>query len=441
MAAPADKIWDLIADVRNTGRFSPEVLEAEWLGDATGPALGAKFRGHVRRNEIGPVYWTTCEVTACEPGREFGFAVLLGDRPVNNWHYRIGARGRRHGRYRVISAHPVCVHRRVYFWLFGGWLRKRRNIRDMTKTLKRIKDCGRGGLTHHMKSIFITGAGSGMGREGAKLFHAKGWRVGAVDRNGDGLAELSRELGRERLWTRVVDVTDKAVLDGALADFCAGNAGAALDMMWNNAGIGEGGWFEDVPYEAAMRVVDVNFKAVLTGAYGALPHLKKAPGSLMFSTSSSSGTYGMPRLAVYSATKHAVKGLTEALSVEWQRHGVRVADVLPGLIDTPMLITTPNHSEDAAASTRSADEIRATAPKKGLLRLMPATSVAEVAWQAYQHPTRLHWYVPNSIRWIDRLKGLSPEWVRGRIVKELPALISKPQQGIAPQNSPEMESR
>ena len=292
-----------------------------------------------------------------------------------------------------------------------------------------------------MKSIFITGAGSGMGREGAKLFHAKGWRVGAVDRNGDGLAELSRELGRERLWTRVVDVTDKAVLDGALADFCAGNAGAALDMMWNNAGIGEGGWFEDVPYEAAMRVVDVNFKAVLTGAYGALPHLKKAPGSLMFSTSSSSGTYGMPRLAVYSATKHAVKGLTEALSVEWQRHGVRVADVLPGLIDTPMLITTPNHSEDAAASTRSADEIRATAPKKGLLRLMPATSVAEVAWQAYQHPTRLHWYVPNSIRWIDRLKGLSPEWVRGRIVKELPALISKPQQGIAPQNSPEMESR
>ena len=47
MAAPADKVWDLIADVRNTRRFSPEVIEAEWLGDATGPALGAKFRGHV----------------------------------------------------------------------------------------------------------------------------------------------------------------------------------------------------------------------------------------------------------------------------------------------------------------------------------------------------------------------------------------------------------
>ncbi len=275
-----------------------------------------------------------------------------------------------------------------------------------------------------MKSIFITGAGSGMGREGAKLFHAEGWRVGAVDRNEDGLAELSHRLGAERLWTRVVDVTDKAALDAALADFCAGNAGGGLDMMWNNAGIGESGWFEDVPYEAAMRVVDVNLKAVLAGAYGALQYLKKAPGSLMFSTSSSAGTYGMPRLVVYSATKHAVKGMTEALSVEWQRHGVRVADVLPGLIDTAILTTTPNHSEPDESKI-TAEELRARAPKKGLFRLMPASSVAETAWQAYQHPTRLHWYVPNSIRWIDRIKGLSPELMRNRIVKSLPAIMPK----------------
>lgn len=277
-----------------------------------------------------------------------------------------------------------------------------------------------------MQSIFITGAGSGMGREGAKLFYAKGWRVGAVDRNGDGLSSLTEALGGDRLWTRTVDVTDKAALDGALADFCTGNAGGGLDMMWNNAGIGESGWFEDVPYEAAMRVVDINFKAVLTGAYAALPYLKKTPGSLMFSTSSSSGTYGMPRLAVYSSTKHAVKGLTEALSVEWQRHGVRVADVLPGLIDTAILTTTTNHSDDGGAP-RTAEELRALAPKKGMLRLMPASSVAETAWRAYHHPTRLHWYVPKSIRLIDFFKGLSPEFVRRSIVKSLPALMAKRQ--------------
>jgi NAD(P)-dependent dehydrogenase (short-subunit alcohol dehydrogenase family) len=277
-----------------------------------------------------------------------------------------------------------------------------------------------------VKSIFITGAGSGMGREGAKLFHANGWRVGAVDRNDDGLAALSQELGTERLWTRVVDVTVKADLDGALADFCAGNTGGGLDMMWNNAGIGESGWFEDVPHDAAMRVVEVNFKAVLTGAYGALPYLKKTPGSLMFSTSSSAGAYGLPRIAVYSSTKHAVKGLTEALSVEWQRHGVRVADVLPGLIDTPILTTTTNHSDDGGPPM-SAEEFRAAAPKKGISRLMPAASVAEAAWQAYHNPKRLHWYVPKSIRLIDLLKGLSPEFVRGRIIKSLPAMMPKRQ--------------
>jgi hypothetical protein len=137
MAAPAQQIWDLVADIRNTGKFSPEVMEAEWLDDATGPALGAKFRGHVKRNEIGPVYWTTCRVTACEPGREFGFAVLVGDRAVNNWRY---------GFTPVDGGTDVTESFRMsegpfttLFGLFGGQLRRRRNIRDMRKTLERIK--------------------------------------------------------------------------------------------------------------------------------------------------------------------------------------------------------------------------------------------------------------------------------------------------------------
>jgi len=138
MAAPADEIWRLVADVRNTGRFSPETFEAEWLDGTTGPALGARFRGHVKRNEIGPVYWTTCRVTACEPGREFGFEVLVGNTPVNNWHYRFTP---------VDGGTDVTESFRLnsstltrLFWAVGGYLRRRRNIRDMTKTLERIRD-------------------------------------------------------------------------------------------------------------------------------------------------------------------------------------------------------------------------------------------------------------------------------------------------------------
>jgi hypothetical protein len=138
MAAPPRKIWDLVADVRNTGRFSPETFEAEWLDGATGPAVGARFRGHVRRNEIGPVYWTTCRVTACEPGREFGFDVMMGDDPVNHWHYEFTPSGDSTDvteSFRLTTS-PVL---RVYTATLGP-LRRRRNIRDMRKTLERIKD-------------------------------------------------------------------------------------------------------------------------------------------------------------------------------------------------------------------------------------------------------------------------------------------------------------
>ena len=68
MDAPAAAIWDLVSDITRIGSYSPETFEAEWLEGATGPVVGAKFRGHVKRNEKGPTYWTICTVTA-NPGR------------------------------------------------------------------------------------------------------------------------------------------------------------------------------------------------------------------------------------------------------------------------------------------------------------------------------------------------------------------------------------
>ncbi len=278
------------------------------------------------------------------------------------------------------------------------------------------------------QSIFITGAASGMGRETAKLFASKGWLVGATDVNEAGLQTLEQELGSENCWIRKLDVTSKPAFDQALADFDA-KAGR-LDLLFNNAGIGESGWFEDVPYDAAMRVVQINFVGALNGAYAGLPYLKKTPNAMLFSTSSSSATYGMPRIAVYAATKHAVKGMTEALSIEWARHGVRVADVLPGLIDTAILRQTPNRSGDAPKP--SEEQFYANAPKKGMFRLMPADSVAKCVWAAYHAPkAKLHYYVPEEIAWIDRIKGIAPSYMRSRIMKIFPALAARA--GAAPE--------
>jgi NAD(P)-dependent dehydrogenase (short-subunit alcohol dehydrogenase family) len=275
------------------------------------------------------------------------------------------------------------------------------------------------GKARGRKSIFITGAASGMGRETAKLFHDKGWFVGAYDVSTDGLATLAQEIGNDNCHTMRLDVTKKDDFDAAIAAFGAETDGK-MDMLHSNAGIGESGWFEDIPYDAAMRVVQVNFVGVITSIYAALPLLKATSDALVFITSSSSATYGIPRIAVYSATKFAVKGLTEALSVEFSRFGVRVADVLPGLIDTAILRNTPNRTGGAPT-----EEMLATAPKRGMFRLMPPSSIAECAWKAY-HSNQLHWYVPPEIRRLDILKALAPHFLRKQMAKRfLGGLVEK----------------
>ena len=254
------------------------------------------------------------------------------------------------------------------------------------------------------KSIFITGAASGMGRATAVLFAQKGWFVGAVDINEDGLQALKDELGEDNCFTRRMDVTDYEDYKAAIAEFGALTNGH-LDVLYNNAGTGRGGFFEDVAYEDAMRIVQINFVGVLNGIYAAIPLLKATPNSLCFTTSSSSATYGMPTLSVYSATKHAVKGLTEALSVEFMRHGIRAADVLPAAIDTPLLLNTEVDSPELQ------NEGEREFPKRGTFRLLPPENVAQTVWKAY-HSKKLHWYVPPSLAWYDRIKGLKPEILR-----------------------------
>lgn len=272
---------------------------------------------------------------------------------------------------------------------------------------------------NNRKCIFATGAASGMGRSTVKLFASKGWFVGALDVNEEGLASLAQELGEENCFTRRLDVTDKPDYDLAVAEF--GEAtGGRMDLLFNNAGIGEGGWYEDVPYEAAMRVVEINLKGVMNGIYAALPLLKATPNALCFSTSSSSATYGMPRIAVYSATKHGVKGLTEALSIEFERHDIRVADTLPGLIDTPLLRGTPLHSDDGGADF---DPVR-DAPKSGPFRLIQPEEVANAVWEAYTVGGKLHYYVPKGIAWVDRIKAFAPMWMRGKIKQEIEKAFS-----------------
>jgi len=114
------------------------------------------------------------------------------------------------------------------------------------------------GRARGRKSIFITGAASGMGRETARLFSSRGWFVGAYDIDEKGLATLEQELGSDNCAQRRLDVSQLDEFNDAMRSF-AEETGGRMDLLFANAGIGESGWFEDIPFEAALRVVQVNF--------------------------------------------------------------------------------------------------------------------------------------------------------------------------------------
>src|SRR5438105_7799336 len=136
MAAPPDRIWDLVSDVTKIGRYSPETFEAEWLEGATGPLVGARFRGHVKRNGRGPTYWTTCTVIASEPGREFAFGVGGSDKPLSVWRYRLEPQGDGTDVTESFELRPVLPFR--HYWSVLGWDRGRTNRAGMRTTLERI---------------------------------------------------------------------------------------------------------------------------------------------------------------------------------------------------------------------------------------------------------------------------------------------------------------
>lgn len=141
MHAPIEEVWDLVSDVTRIGEFSPETFEAEWLDGATGPAAGARFRGHVKRNQKGPVYWAPCEVDVCDPpadGRaEFTFTVVTNGRRLNTWGY--GLRSVDGGTEVTESFALADVRSMRIYWAVLGWARGRTNRRGMQTTLERMK--------------------------------------------------------------------------------------------------------------------------------------------------------------------------------------------------------------------------------------------------------------------------------------------------------------
>jgi len=187
------------------------------------------------------------------------------------------------------------------------------------------------------KSVFITGAAAGIGRATALAFATRGYTVGAYDIDDAGLASLAEEihLRHGKVVTGHLDVTNSGEMAHCIKEFVKA-AGGRLDVMINNAGILFAGPFQDIALDKQLKQIDINTKGVVNGSYAAFPYLSATPDSTVVNLASASAIYGQAELATYSASKFFVRGLTEALDIEWSTHGIRVLAMWPLYVQTVM---------------------------------------------------------------------------------------------------------
>jgi NAD(P)-dependent dehydrogenase (short-subunit alcohol dehydrogenase family) len=195
----------------------------------------------------------------------------------------------------------------------------------------------------------------------------------------------------------------------AMESFSEATSGK-MNVLFNNAGIGRHGWFEEVSGEDNDRIIDINFKGVVYGVETALPLLKATQGARVVNTASAAALFASPQLAVYSATKFAVRGLTESLDAEFRDLGIRVTSLMPWFVQTPIL----EMGTAANSNIKLSDRIRANH-----MNVYPVEMAAAQAWEA-AHGKAQHYTVGKDADQIRSLSRWMPEGLRKRIRDSVP---------------------
>ena len=185
------------------------------------------------------------------------------------------------------------------------------------------------------KRVLVTGAASGIGRATALLFAREGAVLTLGDVNAAGLAETAAQMDTPPR-IHAYDAADFASCRGLVDDA----ASDGLDILCNIAGILKWGASERFDLADFERILRVNTTSVFAICQAALPHLVESEGNIV-NTASSSGLTGLPYTIAYSASKHAVVGITKGLAIEFAARGVRVNAVAPGHVKTPMTAGPP----------------------------------------------------------------------------------------------------
>ena len=189
------------------------------------------------------------------------------------------------------------------------------------------------------KRCFITGAASGIGRATAIAVGGRGAELLLTDIDAVGLeraAEEIRKIGGTVSLSRDADVSDYDAVVGLASEVHA--AGGSVDVVMNIAGISTWGWVEDLSHEDWRRQVDVNLLGPIHVIECFIPPMIEAGrGGHLVNVSSAAGLFGLPAHAAYSAAKFGLRGVSEVLRFDLERHGIGVTLVCPGAVDTPLV--------------------------------------------------------------------------------------------------------
>ena len=274
------------------------------------------------------------------------------------------------------------------------------------------------------RSIFITGASSGIGLASARLFHDNGWQVAATMRDSKSAPDW---MQGPRIEVLRADVTNQASLDDGVEETLA--AFGKIDVAFCNAGYGLNGPVEGATDEQMHRQLDVNVVGVARTMKAVLPSMRARSAGTILVTSSIGGLVGMPVSPLYIASKHAVEGMMESARFELAPFGIRVKLIEPGGIRT-------DFSSRSAAWTTHPDYAKHIAAGKvmaiDLLKGMPTPDkAAHVVYRAATDPSNRLRYLAKPGPYValyrllpDRLWRTTIQFALNRAAK------------VAPENSP-----
>lgn len=206
------------------------------------------------------------------------------------------------------------------------------------------------------KIAIITGAGSGIGHEAAKLFASEGATVTVADRNLSAAESVAAEIVAKggKAAAHKVDVSKEdeveAMIDKAVADH------GRLDILVNNAGFGFAGTVVETSEADWDALMAVNVKGVFFGCKYAIPVMERQGGGAIVNTASTVATIGITDRAAYVASKGAVAALTRAMALDHVAAKIRVNCVAPGTIESPYFAEILAKSPDAAELRRGLEQ-------------------------------------------------------------------------------------